>query len=176
MRTLTGVLVGLWVAGCGAAVGGLAPGDLGVTARDAYLEGRTRAATWDGAARLGWMEGVSIAATGMALPGAGFWRLHYTAPGRASSLVVTVGALQATEEERSPMSPEGFAIGDRRVGDTWIDSPEALARALASRGGGVPESVSMVLVPVDPLQWVITIPGEARRWRLDAATGQVVTP
>jgi hypothetical protein len=180
MRILTTMVLGLAVvlgsAACGAAAGRLSPGDLGVTARDAYLEGRTRATTWDGSARLRWMEGVSISSTGMALPGSGFWRLHYTAPNRASGLVVTVGALQATEEERSPTWPEGFTIGDRSVSGTWVDSPEVMARVLSARGTGIPEDVNLLLVPETTLQWVVTIPGEARRWRLDAATGQVITP
>lgn len=180
MKSLTTAALGLGLAlgmaGCGLALEGSGEGRLGVTARDAFREGGMRAATWDGNAHLRWMEGVSISSTGWALPGVGFWRLHYTAPGRAAGLVVTVGSLQVTEEEQPPAWPQGFTMGDRAVGDTWIDSPEAMTRVLAVRGRGVPESVSMLLVPEVPLQWVVTIPEDPRRWRLNAVTGEVVTP
>jgi hypothetical protein len=162
----------LSLAGCGPA---RLASDLGVTARDAFLEGRTRAATWDTGARLRWMEGVSIAPAGAALPGAGFWRLHYTAPGRTNGLVVTVGALETSEEERAPASPPGFVIGDRALPDTFMDSPEVLTRVLAIRGGSVPERATALLVPTEPPQWVVTFPDDARRWRLDASTGEVLT-
>jgi hypothetical protein len=177
MRTLTVVLVACGVVGlggCGAA--GLSPAELGVTARDAFLEGRTRAATWDTGARLRWVEGVAISPAGVALPGAGQWRLHYTAPGRQAGLMVVVAPIQTAEEERAPTWPPGFTIGDATVPDTFLDSPEVLTRALAVRGGAIPERASLLLVPGDPLQWVVSFPDEARRWRLDARTGQVLTP
>jgi hypothetical protein len=176
MRFVRAVGVGVitaGVAGCGAA--GLAPGEMGVTARDAFLEGRTRAATWDAGARLRWMEGVGISSAGMALPGVGQWRLHYTAPGRDLGLVVTVGSVETGQEERSPTSPPGFVIGAERVAEPFIDSPEAVSRVLAARGGAVPETATMLLVPTVPPQWVITFPDDTRRWRLNAGTGEVVT-
>jgi hypothetical protein len=169
-----GVGLVLGLSGCGAA--GLTPAQLGVTARDAFVEGRTRAATWDPAARLRWIEGVGISAAGTALPGAGQWRLHYTAAGRQQGLVVVVAPVETGEEERPAASPPGFVIGDRTVPDTWIDSPEALSRILASRGDAVPEQATLLLVPTQPLQWVITFPEDGRQWRLDAETGQVRTP
>jgi hypothetical protein len=170
---LTGVVLG-GLGGCGAA--GVAPGDLGVTARDAFLEGRTRAATWDSGARLRWLEGVAISPAGVALPGAGQWRLHYTAPGRQAGFMVVVAPLQTREEERAPATPPGHVIGEATVPDTWVDSPEALTRVVAVRGGAIPERASLLLVPGQPLQWVVTFPDDARRWRVDAGTGQVLTP
>jgi hypothetical protein len=177
MRMLTVVLAGcavLGVGGCGAA--GLSPGELGVTARDAFLEGRTRARTWDAGARLRWMEGVGISPAGVALPGAGQWRLHYTAPGRQLGLMVVVAPLQTGEEERAPTSPPGYTIGDATVPDTFVDSPEALTRVLAVRGGAIPERASLLLVPGQPARWVVSFPEEAQRWQLDAETGRVLTP
>jgi hypothetical protein len=172
--TLVGVAFAVAAAGCGPAT---VPREaLGVTARDALLEGRTRAATWDAAARLRWLEGVGISGTGVALPGAGEWRLHYAAPGRAAGLVVRVGSVETGEEERAPASPPGFVVGEATVPDTWLDSPDVLRRVLAERGGAVPEQVSILLVPAQPLQWVVAFPDEARRWRVDARTGQVLTP
>jgi hypothetical protein len=169
---MTGAVVAL--TGCGAA--GLAPSELGVTARDAFLEGRTRAVTWDTGARLRWIEGVGISAAGVALPGAGQWRLHYTAPGRTAGLVVVVAPLETGEEERAPMTPPGYTLGDARVPDTFIDSPEAMTRILAVRGGAIPERATLMLIPGDPTRWIASFPGEARQWRLDARTGQVLTP
>ncbi len=178
MKTLTtgGLVITLLVAGCGPATGRLSPTELGVTARDAYLEGRTRAGTWDDNAGLRWMEGVSISSAGLALPGVGHWRLHYTAPGRPAGLTVTVAPLETSEEERAPVSPPGYTVGQASIGDTWLDSPEVLRRALAARGASPPERVTALLLPLDPLQWIVIIPDEARRWRLDASTGEVVTP
>jgi hypothetical protein len=177
MRALTVAAVGMAVAlAAGCAPAAVSPGELGVAARSAFLEGRTRAATWDQGARLRWMEGVGISSAGVALPGVGQWRLHYTAPGRTPGLVVTVTSLEAMVEERAFAPPAGLNIGDRAVGDTWIDSPEAMTRALAARGEAVPDRATMLLAPETTLQWVITIPDEARRWRLDAQTGQVINP
>jgi hypothetical protein len=177
MRIFTVALAGCLLAGvggCGAA--GLSPGELGVTARDAFLEGRTRAATWDTRARLRWVEGVGISPAGVALPGIGQWRLHYTAPGRQMGLMVVVAPIQTGEEERAPTSPPGFAIGDAALADTFIDSPEVLTRVLAVRGGSIPERATLLLVPTQPIQWVVTLPDETRQWRVDAQTGQVLTP
>jgi hypothetical protein len=177
MNRVTGMVAGavvLLASACGPA--GLTPGELGVSARSAFLEGRTRAATWDSGAQLRWMEGIGISSAGVALPGVGQWRLHYTAPGRTSELMVTVTSLESMSEERAPTQPQGFNIGTRTVGDTWIDSPEAMTRALAARGGSIPERAGLLLVPEETLKWVVTFPEEARRWRLDARTGQVITP
>jgi hypothetical protein len=177
MRWMTVVAAGAVtaaMAGCGAA--GVAAGRLGITARDAFLEGRTVAATWDAGAQLRWMEGVGISGAGVALPGGGAWRLHYTAPGRNAGLVVTVASVETGQEERSPTSPPGFVIGAAQVAEPFIDSPEALSLALAARGGPVPETATAMLVPGQPQQWVITFPDDARRWRIDAGTGQVIAP
>lgn len=177
MRILTAVLVGcagLGVSGCGAA--GLSPAELGVTARDAFVEGRTRAATWDSRAELRWMEGTAISSAGAALPGVGQWRLHYTAPGRQMGLMVVVAPLQTGEEERAPSAPPGRTLGTATVADTWVDSPEVLTRVLAVRGGSIPERASLLLVPGQTLEWLVSFPDEARRWRVDARTGQVLTP
>jgi hypothetical protein len=177
MRIVTAALAGVLVSGlggCGAA--GLAPAELGVTARDAFLEGRTRAATWDTSARLRWVEGVGISPAGVALPGVGQWRLHYTAPGRTMGLMVVVAPIQTGEEERAPTSPPGYTIGDAWVPQTFIDSPEALTRVLAVRGGSIPERATLLLVPGQTLRWIITFPDEGRQWQLNAETGQVLTP
>jgi hypothetical protein len=162
------------LAGCGPAAERLAPADLGVTARDAFLQGRTRAVTWDPAARLRWMEGEAVSPAGAALPGVGQWRLHYTAPGRTDGLVVVVAPLATEQEEGPPVSPPGFVLGDAALGEEWEDSPQVMGRVLAAGGGTPPERATMLLVPAQPVQWVITFPEEARRWRLDARTGQVL--
>jgi hypothetical protein len=174
LRGLVAAVAATATMGCGAAA---VPAErLGVTARDAFLEARTVAATWDAAAQLRWMEGVGISAAGVALPGVGQWRLHYTAPGRDMGLMVTVGSVETGQEERSPTSPPGFVLGAERVREPFIDSPEALSRALAARGGAIPETATALLVPLQPQQWVITFPDDDRRWRLDSGTGQVVSP
>jgi hypothetical protein len=177
MRWVTAGAAGFVAAamlGCGAAE--VATERLGITARDAFLEGRTVATTWDSGAQLRWMEGVGIAGTGAALPGVGEWRLHYTAPGRNAGLVVTVGSVDTGQEERSPTSPPGFVLGAERVAEPFIDSPEALSHVLAERGGAVPETATAMLVPGQPQQWVITFPDDTRRWLLDARTGQLRSP
>jgi hypothetical protein len=166
--------VSLGLTGCGTA--GLTPSELGITARDALVEARTRAGTWDSNARLRWVEGLGITPAGVALPGAGQWRLHYTAPGRQVALVVTVAPLQTGEEERTFAPPPGYEIGQSGLPDTWMDSPQTLARILAVRGGGVPENATMLLVPGQPEQWVVMFPDDGRRWRLNAQTGEVLTP
>jgi hypothetical protein len=160
---------------CGPATGRLGEG-LGVTARDAFLEARTRAVTWDASARLRWMEGENLSSAGMALPGEGEWRLHYTAPGRTQGLMVTVTSLESGAVEQPPTPPPGVATGDAALDDTWLNSPAALARVMEARAASVPDRVHMRLVPTRPMQWVVTIPDEPRTWRVDARTGEVVTP
>jgi hypothetical protein len=149
--------------------------EFGVTARDAFLEGRTRAVTWDPGAQLRWIEGRNLSGAGLALPGEGEWRLHYTAPGRTQGLVVTVTSLESGAEESPPVSPPGVAIGDEVLAETWLDSPESLAHALAARGEPAPEQVGMHLVPTRPARWIVRVPDETRAWYVDARTGEVVS-
>jgi hypothetical protein len=178
MRWMTlggSIMLAAGLAACGPALDQLGE-EFGVTARDAFLEARTRAVTWDADARLRWMEGENLTGAGLALAGEGTWRLHYTAPGRTQGLVVTVTSLESGAEERPPTPPPGVAVGDRALDETWLNSPEALARLLEVRAGSVPDQVHMTLVPTRPAQWVVRVPDDARTWRVDARTGEVLTP
>ena len=166
---LTAALVG-----CGAASEGVGPGELGVSARDAFLEARSVARTWDADARLRWVEGKSIGADGVALPEAGAWQFHYTAPDATRALVVQVAPLETGSEEQPFSSPPGYVIGDNDVGTSWIDSRAVMdaVRAAASEAPSAP--VSMILVPTRPEQWLVRDDGGAR-WRVAAENGEVLS-
>lgn len=160
------------LAGCGVASEGLAPGALGVSARDAYLEARSVARSWDADARLRWVEGKSIGADGVALPESGSWLFHYTAPGRA--LVVRVTPLETGSEEQPFSSPPGYVIGDNAVGTSWIDS-RAVMDAVRTAASDPPSApISLILVPTRPAQWLVRADGGAR-WRVTAESGEILT-
>lgn len=174
MRALTIAAVGLALAlsGCGAAVDRIPPSRLGITARDAYLEARTAARVWAEDARLRWLEGVGIDAAGLALPGQGEWRFHYTAPGRSGEVLVRVGPLETAQEERPASSPPGYVIGDNALDGVWVDSPDVAAAVAAAAGEAFP--ATLLLVPTRPAQWIVRAGDGDGRWRVDAGTGEVI--
>lgn len=175
MRLLTAGLVALvatTVGGCGSAAGGIPGSQLGVTARDAYVEARSVARSWDPDARLRYVQGRNIAPSGVALPREGAWWFHYTAQGQVRELMVAVSALETASEERPVTSPPGFIIGDNALGPSWIDSPEAL-NALTTEREVEFEIADLLLVPARPEQWVIR-PDGGMAWRVNAGTGEVL--
>ncbi len=162
--------------GCGAAAGRLAPGALGVSARDAFIEARSTARVWSTDARLRWVAGENISPAGLALPDQGVWEFHYTAPGTTRELVVRVLPLSTSSEEQAASSPPGYIIGDNALGTGWIDS-QAVLSAIAASGAGVASGpVAMLLVPTRPERWVVRGEGGNARWEVEAATGEVLTP
>lgn len=163
------------VAGCGSAAGRLAPGALGISARDAFTEARSVARVWSPDARLRWVEGEGIDAAGLALPDQGVWHFHYTAPGNTRQLLVRVLPLETTSEERAPSSPPGYVIGDNALGTSWIDSGAAMQAVSTASPQATPAPASMLLVPTRPEQWIVRYP-EGERWRIHAETGEVLTP
>lgn len=168
-------LVGAGVSGCGSAAGSIPTGELGVTARDAFVEARSVARGWSGDARLRYVEGLAITASGQALPDGGQWLFHYTAAGKTGELLVRVTALETAAEERPATSPPGYVLGDNALSASWIDSPAALAAVLETRDGGVAAAASLLLVPARPEQWVIRFPDAgSERWRVHAGTGEVL--
>lgn len=172
---LVGAGLGVGVGGCGSAAGSIPTGDLGVTARDAYVEARSIARSWAAGARLRYVEGEEVSPTGMVLPGTGQWLFHYTASGQSGELLVRVTALETGSEERAATSPPGYVVGDNALGASWIDSPEAMGVVLAARADEVPASASLLLVPTRPEQWVVRFPASAgERWRVHAETGEVL--
>lgn len=175
MKLLTTALLALPLAACGAATSSIPATELGVTARDAFLEARTEARSWSTDARLRYVEGIGITAAGQALEGAGEWRFHYTAPGRGGELLVRVAPLALSREERAATSPPGYVIGDNAVGSGWIDSPEAIGAVLAARGASPAGGVELVLVPTVPARWVVRFPeAGSGRWVVDAGTGAIL--
>ena len=175
MRHVAAGLVALAAAvaaGCASAAGGIPASELGLTARDAYVEARSVARSWDRGARLRYVEGRNIAPSGIALPREGVWWFHYTAPDQVRELMVAVSALETATEERPVTSPPGYLIGDNAIGPSWIDSPEAMD-ALAAERGSEPEIADLLLVPARPEQWVIR-PDGGMAWRVQAGTGEVL--
>lgn len=161
--------------GCGSASGGLTPGALGVSARDAFVEARSVARAWSPDARLRWVEGDAIDTDGRALPETGAWTFHYTAPGQTRALVVRVTPLETGSEEQLPASPPGYVIGDRGLDPSWIDSREALD-AVEAAAGAPDGPVSLLLVPTRPPQWVVRGESGGERWSVHAETGEVRVP
>lgn len=175
MKILTLALLALGIAACGAATASIPDTALGVTARDAFLEARTEARSWSTASRLRYVEGLGIAATGQALPDAGEWRFHYTAPGQAGELLVRVTPLGLETETRSATSPPGYVIGDNALSTSWVDSPAALATAMAAAGDDAGAAAQMLLVPTNPVRWVVRFPDEGTaRWVVNAETGALM--
>lgn len=176
MKPFTTALLALGLAACGAATASIAPEDLGLTARDAFLEARTEARSWSGDARLRYVEGTGITPSGQALEGAGEWRFHYTAPGRAGELLVRVAPLSLIAEERAATSPPGFVIGQNALSSSWVDSPQALSAVLNARGSSAADlAASLVLVPTVPSRWVVRLSDEgSARWVVNAETGAVL--
>ncbi len=177
MKPFTTALLALGLAACGAATASIAPEDLGLTARDAFLEARTEARSWSADARLRYVEGTGITTAGQALEGAGEWRFHYTAPGRTGELLVRVAPLSLIAEERAATSPPGFVIGQNALSGSWVDSPRALSAVLDARGGSAAADLaaSLVLVPTAPSRWVVRFSDEgSARWVVNAETGAVL--
>ncbi len=176
MRTAMTAMLAVTLVGCGSAAGRIAPDLLGVTARDAYTEARSVAHVWSPDARLRWVEGQGINAEGIALPETGAWQFHYTAPGQTRELLIRVMALETDSEERPATSPPGYIIGDNALGTAWVDSRRVMEALAASRPDSLPATVSMLLVPTRPEQWIVRSDEGGERWRVHAATGEVLTP
>jgi hypothetical protein len=174
MKRLAATAALVALAGCGAATEGVAPGALGVSARDAFIEARSVARSWAPDARLRWLEGSGIGADGVALPEAGEWRFHYTATGKTQALVVRVRPLETASEEQAYSSPPGYVIGDQDVGASWIDS-RAAVDAVRGAAGSLEAPVGLLLVPTRPVQWLVRPGGDGPRWRVHAETGEVLS-
>lgn len=175
IRSFVTAALAMMLVGCGSAAGRLAPGALGVSARDAFTEARSVARVWSADARLRWVDGDGIDVSGVALPDRGVWQFHYTAPGHSRQLLVRVLPLETTSEERAPSSPPGFVIGDNALGTSWIDSRAVMQTVAAASPGAASPPTSMLLVPTRPEQWIVR--GEnGERWRIHAETGEVLTP
>lgn len=172
---MTAALAGI-LAGCGSATGGIAPGALGVSARDAFTEARSVARVWSADARLRWVAGEDISRDGMALPDHGAWEFHYTAPGTTQELLVRVLPLATASEERPATSPPGYVVGENALGTSWVDSDVAMSAIAAASTGGPTGTVSMLLVPTRPERWVIRAAEGGTRWEVEAATGEILTP
>jgi hypothetical protein len=177
MKILTTALLALGIAACGAATAAIPPGALGITARDAFLEARTEARSWSRDARLRYVEGSGITASGQALQDAGEWRFHYTTPGRTGELLVRVSPLVLTAEERAATSPPGYVIGDEALDGSWVDSPEAIQTVLDARSDVAAAGLAaeLLLVPTRPARWVVRFPAQgSARWVVDAQTGVLI--
>lgn len=172
MRALIMMVALVSLSACASAASRIDPATLGVTARDGYVEARSVAGSWSGQARLRYVAGDSIAASGAALPDQGVWRFHYTAPDRTGELMVTITSLTVESEERPVTSPPGYIIGDSALGTSWLDSPRAMEGVVAGVGGPVEGAVSMLLVPTRPSRWVVRT-GD-RRVEIHAETGEVL--
>lgn len=167
-------LLALTLPGCGSAAARIAPGDLGVGARDAYVEARSVARSWAPDARLRWVEGDDIGTDGVALPERGAWTFHYTAPGELRELAIRVLPLETVSEERPVSGPPGYVIGENTLGTAWLDSRSVMERVAAAAGSALDAPVDLLLVPTRPPQWIVRTDG--RRWRLHAETGEVLEP
>lgn len=177
MKTLTTALLTICLAACGAATSRLPAGDLAMTARSAYLEARTDARSWNAGATLRYVEGLGITADGRAVQGTGEWRFHYTAPGQPGELLVRVTPLEMVREERAATSPPGYVLGENALGESWVDSPAAMAAVVGARPGAAAPvtAAEMLLVPTRPARWVVRVPAEgSARWIVNAETGTVV--
>lgn len=173
-RLVMAAVLALALAGCGAAAGRLAPGALGVSARDAFTEARSVARVWSEDARLRWVEGEGIAPSGVALPDQGAWTFHYSAPGHTRQLAVRVLPLETASEERAPSSPPGFVIGDNGLSTAWIDSGAAMQALVDAVPAAATGPASMLLVPTRPEQWIVRT-GDGGRWHIHAVSGEVLT-
>lgn len=175
MKRIAGMTaVAVTLAACGSAVGRIPTDALGISARDAYVEARSVARSWVPDAELRWVEGVGIGADGIARPQVGSWEFHYTAPGQTRELFVRVDPLESAAEERPVTGPPGYVIGDNALGASWIDSREAAAAVAAEAPAGLTGSLSLLLVPMRPAQWVIESEDGGVRWRVHAETGEVL--
>lgn len=177
MRFVTTILIAAAAAGlaaCGAATSAIPPGELGITARDAFLEARTIARSWEGDARLRWVEGEGVSRTGRVLPGAGGWRFHYTAPDRRQELVVTITPTAEASEESAITSPPGYIIGDNGLGSDWIDSPDVMAAVVRDADAPAEGTASLVLVPSNPPRWLVRFEEGTRRYAVHAVTGALL--
>ncbi|MFP4623648.1 MAG: hypothetical protein ACLFRX_05665 [Gemmatimonadota bacterium] len=173
MRRFVGMAaLALMLGGCGAAAGGIAPGALGVSARDAYVEARSVARSWAPESELRWVEGEDIGTDGIALPESGVWTFHYTAPGETRDLRVRVTPLETMSEERPVTGPPGYILGDNVLDTSWIDSRRAMAGVEQAAASALDAPVSVLLVPTRPPQWIVEIDGT--RWRVHAETGEVL--
>lgn len=166
--------------GCASAAERIPDERLRISARDALLEARTEAAAWEEGATLRYVEGEGVTAEGYVAPESGHWRFVYEAPGRADQLVVTVTPRRLERATRPRQSPPGLVLGEAALGDSWVDSPQAMAAARAAGAdallaAGSP-AISMLLVPLRPPQWIVSIAagGTTRRWRINAQTGEVI--
>ena len=154
---------------------------LRISARDAAREANTVARAWSPDAVLRFVEGEGVTPDGFVPPERGAWRLVYEAPGRTEQLVVTATPTALGEATRPPQSPPGYVLGDAALPATWVDSPAAAAAARGADGAGDllgrrDAAVSMLLIPLQPPQWVIRAAAgtETGEWRVDAATGAVL--
>lgn len=164
------------VTGCGSAAGGIPAGELGITARDGYLEANSIARSWDRGARLRYVEGEGVTTTGQVLPQAGQWLFHFSAPGQAQQLVVRVTPLETGSEERAPTSPPGYVVGDNVLGSSWIDSPEVMEAVLTGgEAAAGAATADLLLVPSRPEQWVVRLESGAERYRVHAETGDLLS-
>ena len=164
----------LALAACGAANSAIV-GDLGITARDGFLEARTEARSWSQDARLRYVEGLGIASDGRAAQGTGEWRFHYTASDRTGELLVRVTPLEMTREERAATSPPGYVLGSNALSASWVDSPDAMEAVLQARAAGAAGLAELVLVPTTPQRWIVRFPEEgSARWVVNAETGALV--
>ena len=175
MKKLTTALLALPLAACGAATSSISPGELAITARDAHFEARTQARSWSQQARLRYVEGLGINASGGAEQGQGEWRFHYTAQGMAGELLVRVTSLEMASEERPATSPPGYVLGSNALEGSWVDSPAAMEAVLEARTGAPGGAAELVLVPTQPARWVVRFPEEgSARWVVNAETGALL--
>lgn len=171
---MTAALV-ITLVGCGSASGRIAPGSLGVSARDAHVEARSMATVWSSSARLRWIDGEAINANGVAVEGEGAWTFHYTAPNRSTGLTIRVMPLQTTSEEQPATSPPGVVLGENAVGSTWVDS-RVVAGSISASGAALAGPLSMRLVPMQPQRWIVAGSESNARWEVHAETGEVLNP
>lgn len=176
MRLAVAGVLAVTLAGCGSAANRIGAEALGVSARDAHSEARSVARVWSSNARLRWVEGTGIDAGGIAIPGQGVWRFHYTANDQSQELVVQIQALESASEERAPTSPPGIVIGDNALGGSWIDSREAMDAVRTADTGATAGSYSMLLVPTRPEQWIVRVADASDRWHVHAGTAEVLQP
>ncbi|HEY8470159.1 MAG TPA: hypothetical protein VIL18_10980 [Longimicrobiales bacterium] len=174
-------LVAAALAGCATAGEPVRPERLRISAQDAAREANTVARAWAPDAALRFLEGEGVTPDGYVEPGRGAWRVVYEAPGRAEQLVVTATPTGLERATRPPQSPAGYVLEDGTLPPAWVDSPQAAAAARQASGARGPlgrrdAAVSMLLVPLQPPQWVIraVADGQAGQWRVDAASGAVL--